>query len=277
MVRAMPWSTRTTLGLVPSSQPPLFFRENLLYPLRWYRAGIEGLANVRNNWHRTPEKKAIMEPWQTEFWQMRLESCKKALAQNNFEVFLARDCAEARAIFNHTLLPALEVRSASWADSMSLHATGILDDLKNNPAIDLIETFAPGVPREELIERRRQALLVDLFLTGTNALTDSGELVNLDMIGNRVGAIAFGPRTVVLVIGRNKLVRNVEEGMARIKTYAAPMNALRHTGWKMPCVKTSFCMDCRSPDRICNTWTITRKSYPKGRVKILLINEDLGL
>jgi L-lactate utilization protein LutB len=160
---------------------------------------------------------------------------------------------------------------------MSLHATAILDALRQMPSINLIETFAPGVPREELIERRRQALLVDLFLTGTNAVTETGELVNLDMIGNRVGAITFGPRTVVLVIGRNKLVQTVQHAMDRIKSYSAPMNAIRHTGWKMPCVKTSFCMDCNSPDRICNTWTITQKSHPKGRIKIILVNEDLGL
>lgn len=218
-----------------------------------------------------------MEEWQHQFWQLRLENCKSALEKNQFEVFLAQSCAEARTLFNRAILPTLQVHSASWADSMSLHATGILEDLKSTPSIDIIETFATGVPREVLLERRRQALLVDLFLTGTNAVTDSGELVNLDMVGNRVGAITFGPRTVVLVIGRNKMVKDVAAGMQRIKHYAAPMNAIRHTGWKTPCIKTSFCMDCRSPDRICNTWTITQKSYPKGRIKILLINEDLGL
>ena len=218
-----------------------------------------------------------MEEWQTRFWQLRLENCKNALEKNNFEVHIARNCAEARTLFNEAIFPALTVRSASWGDSMSMRATGILEDLKNNPSIVLIETFAPGVPREELIERRRQALLVDLFLTGSNAVTESGELVNLDMIGNRVAAITFGPRHVVLIIGRNKIVGNVAQGMERIKFHAAPMNAIRHTGWKTPCIKTSFCMDCRSPDRICNTWTITSKSFPKGRIKIILVNEDLGL
>lgn len=218
-----------------------------------------------------------MEPWQTQFWQMRLESCKSALEKNGFEVFIAQSCDEARTLFSDAIFPSLPVQSVSWADSMSMHATGILEDLKNKPAVSIIETFAPGVPREELIERRRQALLVDLFLTGSNAVTESGQLVNLDMVGNRVGAITFGPRYVVLIIGRNKLVRNVAEGMERIQSYAAPMNAIRHTGWKTPCIKTSFCMDCNSPDRICNTWVITQKSYPKGRIKIILINEDLGL
>jgi hypothetical protein len=65
--------------------------------------------------------------------------------------------------------------------------------------------------------------------------------------------------------------------MQRIKNYAAPLNAIRHEGWKTPCIKTSFCMDCSSPDRICNTWTITEKSFPKNRVKIILVNQDLGI
>ena len=218
-----------------------------------------------------------MQAWQEQFWTLRLESCQQALEKNNFEVHLARDTDQAREIFHQRILPPLTVKTASWADSMSLHATGILDDLKRKPDVALIETFAQGVPREELIERRRQALLADLFLTGTNAVTEAGELINLDMVGNRVAAITFGPRAVVLVVGRNKLVEDVDAGMRRVRRWAAPMNAIRHTGWQTPCMKTSFCMDCRSPDRICNTWTITQKCYPKGRIKIILVNQDLGL
>ena len=97
------------------------------------------------------------------------------------------------------------------------------------------------------------------------------------MVGNRVGGITFGPNYVVLLIGRNKLVKDVASAMERIRSHAAPLNAIRHEGWKTPCVKTSFCMDCSSPDRICNTWVINEKSYPKGRIKVILINEDCGL
>jgi hypothetical protein len=218
-----------------------------------------------------------MEAWHEHFWQLRLEHCREALTRNNFRVVIANSSREARALFNETILPTLSVQTVSWADSMSLKATGILDDAKNLPGVTVIETFAEGVPREQLLERRRQALLSDLFLTGSNGVTEAGQLVNLDMVGNRVGAITFGPRAVVLVIGRNKIVADVDEARRRIKRIAAPLNALRHDGWKTPCRKTSFCHDCRSPDRICNTWTITEKSYPKGRISIILVNEDLGL
>jgi MinD superfamily P-loop ATPase len=91
-----------------------------------------------------------------------------------------------------------------------------------------------------------------------------------------VGALTFGPKHVVILVGRNKIVSDLDEAMWRIRNYVAPINAMR-LDKKVPCVKTSYCEDCKSPDRICNTWTITEKSYPKGRVKVVLINEDLGL
>jgi len=211
------------------------------------------------------------------YWKQRLEKCKIALENNNFDAYLAKNSLEANQIIIEEIIPKIDVKSASWGDSMTLHSTDVLSTLRKNPNINLIETFAEGVPREELLERRRQALLVDLFFTGSNALTETGKLVNLDMVGNRIAGLIFGPRHVIITVGRNKIVSDVEEAMKRIKNYAAPLNAIRHTDFKTPCRKTSYCMDCKSPDRICNTWAITEKSYPKGRITVLIINEDLGL
>jgi L-lactate utilization protein LutB len=212
-----------------------------------------------------------------QYWKLRLEKCQKSLASNNFGAYLANDHKDAKRIVMEEILPGIGPKSASWGDSMTLHATGILEEIKQSPAIDVVETFAGNVPREELIERRRQALLTDLFFTGSNAVTETGKLVNLDMIGNRTGAITFGPLNVVIVVGRNKIVPDVAAAMQRIKSCAAPANAIRHPGLKTPCIKTACCMDCKSPDRICNTWTITEKSFPKKRISVVLINEDLGL
>ena len=211
------------------------------------------------------------------YYKQRLEKCKNALENNNFDAYLAEDALEANQIIIKEIIPKIDVKSASWGDSMTLHSTGVLNTLRKIPDIHVIETFAEGVPREEIIERRRQALLVDIFFSGSNALTETGKLVNLDMVGNRIAGIIFGPQHVIIIVGRNKIVSDVEEAMKRIKNYAAPLNAIRHTDFKTPCRKTSYCMDCKSPDRICNTWTITEKSYPKGRIKVLIINEDLGL
>jgi L-lactate utilization protein LutB len=218
-----------------------------------------------------------MTEFVTSFWLKRLEHCGEALAANNFTVYIADRLSEAKEIFKEQILKDLNVSSASWGDSMTLKDSGILEYLKSVQEIDFIDTFDPAITRDQSMELRRRALLVDLFLTGTNAVTEDGCLVNLDMIGNRVGGLSFGPHHVVLVIGRNKIVADVDAAMERIRRYAAPMNAIRHVGWKTPCVKTSFCMDCQSPQRICNTWTITQKSYPKGRIRVILVNEDLGL
>lgn len=218
-----------------------------------------------------------MTEYQDTFWKLKLESCAEALTKNNFEVFIADTCSKAAEIFNASIFSKLDVSSASIGDSMSLFSTGIVDQIKNEPTIEFIDTFEKNISRDESMERRRQALLVDLFLTGSNAVTEKGQLVNLDMVGNRVGGLTFGPKHVVLTIGRNKLVTDIDEAVNRIRRLAAPLNAARHEGWKTPCVKKAVCMDCQSPQRICNTWVITEKSYPKGRIKILLINEDLGL
>ena len=140
----------------------------------------------------------------------------------------------------------------------------------------MIDTLDKTISFDEQMERRRRSLLVDFFITGTNAVTEDGQLVNLDMLGNRVAALTFGPRHVVVLLGRNKIVPSLEEAMFRVKNIAAPANAMR-LDKKTPCVKTSYCEECKSPERICNTWTITEKSFPKGRVRVVLINQDLGL
>ena len=116
---------------------------------------------------------------------------------------------------------------------------------------------------------------MDVFITGVNAVTENGKLVNLDGTGNRVAALAFGPRHVIVLAGRNKVVADEAAARERVRNWAAPANAARLER-KTPCVKTLHCEDCSSPDRICNVWSITEKSWPKGRIKIVLVDEDLG-
>jgi L-lactate utilization protein LutB len=211
------------------------------------------------------------------YWRLRLADLKIALESNNFDVYLADDRQAACRIVLEDIIPKLNAKSVSWGGSMTVQvATGLYERLKDHPDLDVLDTYDKKLSDEQKQELRRQALLADLFITGTNAITESGQLVNLDMIGNRIGALTFGPRYVVILVGRNKLVANLDEAMYRVKNYAAPTNAMR-LDKKTPCVKTSFCEECKSPDRICNSWTITEKSFPKARVKVVLINEDLGL
>ncbi len=209
------------------------------------------------------------------YWKTRLTELKETLTENNFEVFVAENTDEAKSIVLEKIIPEIAPKSVSWGGSLTFVATGLYDVLKNNNDLNILDTYDKTLSPEESLERRRQSLLVDLFITGSNSVTETGQLVNLDMIGNRVGALTFGPKNVIILVGRNKIVPDLDEAMFRIKNYAAPVNTMR-LDKKTPCAKTSFCGDCKSPDRICNTWTITEKSFPKKRVKIVLINKDLG-
>jgi L-lactate utilization protein LutB len=209
------------------------------------------------------------------YWNLKLESVKESLENNNFEVFIAQNAKQAKEIAVNDIIPKLDIKSVSWGGSMSFVATGLFHELKDNPDIKVLNTFDRTLSKEEMMDLRRQSLMVDLFITGTNAVTEQGQLVNLDMMGNRVAAIMWGPKTVLLVIGRNKITSDLEEAMFRIKNYAAPVNTM-NLDKKTPCRKTGVCHDCDSPDRICNYWTITEKSFVKNRIKIILVNEELG-
>ena len=209
------------------------------------------------------------------YWQLKLEAVKENLESNNFEVFIADTKEDAKDLALTTIIPALDVKTVSWGGSVSFVSTGLFHALNDNPDYDVLNTFDLKLPKEEMMELRRRSLLVDLYITGTNALTEAGHLVNLDMVGNRVAAIMWGPVHVLLIIGRNKLCGDLEDAMFRIKNYAAPVNTMR-LDKKTPCCKTGVCHDCSNPDRICNYWSITEKCFTKGRIKIILVNEDLG-
>ncbi|RKX20379.1 MAG: lactate utilization protein [Candidatus Zixiibacteriota bacterium] len=216
-----------------------------------------------------------MENPLTIFWQIKLEALKGVLEKNNFEVYIANTGEDAQKIVLENILPQVAPETVSWGGSLTHIQTGIYAELKKRSDITILDTYDKSLSPSEAYELRRRSLLVDLFITGTNAVTERGRLVNLDMIGNRVAAITFGPRNVIIVVGRNKIVADVDEAIERIKTYAAPVNAMRLEK-NTPCRKTGVCQNCKSPDRICNAWTISEKSFPKGRIKVILINEDLG-
>jgi hypothetical protein len=121
----------------------------------------------------------------------------------------------------------------------------------------------------------RQTLLTDLFIASSNAVTAEGELINIDKFGNRVAAITFGPKKVALLVGRNKITSDTHSGIARAKNIAASINALRLNA-DTPCSKTGKCHNCKAPSRLCGATVISQRSFPPGRIHVLLINQDLG-
>ena len=120
-----------------------------------------------------------------------------------------------------------------------------------------------------------QAAASDVYITSANGVSETGELVNIDGAANRVAALCFGPRSVVVVAGMNKVAPNLDAAISRARHIAAPMNAQRFDG-KTPCSVTGECADCVSPDCICNQIVITRGVRPAGRIKVVLVGEDLG-
>ena len=180
------------------------------------------------------------------YWQIRLKEVAIALEANNFAVYQAADLDRAKKIVMEEIFPGTGAKTVSWGGSMTLMASGICDAMKNVPGLEILDTFDRTLTPEENLALRRRSLLVDLFIVGTNAVTEEGVLVNLDMLGNRVGAINFGAKNVIILLGRNKIVPDLDAAMFRIKNYAAPANAMR-LDKKTPCTKTSYCEECEKP------------------------------
>ena len=159
--------------------------------------------------------------------------------------------------------------------SMTTVGMGLWDEIRRISGVKVIDPYDPGLSPEESLKMRRKGLSADVMIASSNAVTMDGELVNLDGMGNRVAAMCFGPEKVILVVGMNKVVPDLEEAMARVKHYAAPVNAIR-LGLKNPCVEDGLCHDCRSPQRICNMWSIIEGHMIKDRIHVKLVGENLG-
>ena len=159
--------------------------------------------------------------------------------------------------------------------SMSAVGMGLWESVAALPEVDLIDPYRPELSPEEAMELRRRGLTADVMIASTNAITLDGRLVNLDGMGNRVAAMAFGPKKVILVVGMNKVAPDLESAVARVKHYAAPVNNIRY-GLKNPCVETGLCSDCKTPQRICNMWSIIEGHMIKNRIHVKLVGENLG-
>ena len=159
--------------------------------------------------------------------------------------------------------------------SMTTVDMGLWEELDNLSGVEVINPYQPGLPPEESLALRRKGMTADVMIASSNAVTLDGRLVNLDGMGNRVAAMTFGPHKVILVVGMNKVSPDLESAMARVKHYAGPVNAIR-LGVNTPCVTTGLCTDCKSPQRICNMWSIIEGHMIKGRIHVKLVGESLG-
>lgn len=160
--------------------------------------------------------------------------------------------------------------------SETLIESGLLDALRRLD-IRLLDRYREGVGKAEVDEMRRQGMLCDVYIMSSNAVTADGRLVNIDGTGNRVAALAFGPKRVIVLAGMNKVAPDLEAAIARARSVAAAANSLR-VGADTPCSHTGFCQDphCRPPNRICCQLVVTEACMTPGRIRVVLVNQDLG-
>ena len=208
-----------------------------------------------------------MNPNMTKRNALLAQKVIKGLQSRNMSGYYAETREEALQLAL-SLIP--EGSTATMGGGVSVQEIGLVDALKNGNY-----NF---IDREEYTDKRAamlQAYDADVFLASANAITDDGILVNIDGNANRVSAMAFGPKKLVLIVGMNKVCPDVDAAMKRARSVAATANAQRF-GLSTPCAKTGACMDCKSPDTICCQFLITRFSRHTGRIHVILVNDSLG-
>ena len=204
------------------------------------------------------------------YYEKRAQVLIQNLKNRHFDAYYCPDAASA-------LEKALELipkeATVGWGGALSAEQIGLLDALRaRNPVFDRYSAPTP----EEFNARMKQALLANVFITGANAISMDGQMVNIDGLGNRVAAIVYGPDKVVVVAGMNKVVDTVEDAVTRARTVAAPMNKQRFPN-QTPCEVTGKCGDCKAEGCICNQILITRHCRPAGRIQFILVGETLGM
>jgi len=213
-----------------------------------------------------------MEQWERWYQDKQVERTINALKKNNFESLFVID---SKAAFEEAMKRIPDGSTVGVGGSVTLTQIGLLDALgKRN--IQLIWPAQQAKSMEERLELIRKSFSSDIFLSGTNAITEDGKLFNVDALGNRVGAMFIGPKQVIVVAGVNKIVKDIEAAENRVRDWTAPQNAKR-LNRKTPCVETGVCADCSSPDRICNIYVTLAKRPSRTEVTIILVGEKLGI
>ncbi len=211
-----------------------------------------------------------LRDWQNE---QRCEKTVESLGKNGF---MSTFCRTTKEAYDYIIGEAADAKTVGFGGSLSVSDLLLAERLKEMGKETLVHG-ASGLSLEERQEIMRRQLTCDLFLSGTNAITLAGVLVNIDATGNRAASMFFGPKKVIVVAGRNKLVDGtIDDAIKRVKEWASPPNA-RRLKYNTPCAKTGFCCDCNSPDRICRITTIIDRKPRQTDLRVVVVNEDLGL
>lgn len=218
----------------------------------------------------------------TEELKSRIEKTMQNLKRNKMEPYFVETSAQACELVKKLIKNGDTI---SCGGSVTLKQTGVYDVITSDD-YNFLDRSAPGLTREQIEDIYRQTFCADAFFTSTNALTENGELYNVDGNSNRVAAILYGPKSVVVICGVNKLVKNIDEAIYRVKTKAAPPNTVR-LGIDTYCAKQGQCVSlnkenpelcegCHGDGRICCNYVVCAQQRHINRIKVIIVNEELG-
>lgn len=214
----------------------------------------------------------MMYMFLNEATKLRAQTIIKGLEKRNMEGVFCETKEDALA---KALSYIEEGSSVTWGGSMSIEEVGLMDAVKNGNYEVIDRSVAKNYEEQRQIFAK--AVLADYYLMSSNAITLDGELINIDGTGNRVACLTYGPKNVIMIVGMNKVVNDVEDGIKRVRNFASPPNTLR-LGLKTPCSMTGRCGDCYGDTCICSQIVVTRRQSAamRGRIKVILVGESLG-
>jgi L-lactate utilization protein LutB len=228
-----------------------------------------------------------INPEKSTYYQQRAKKVIENLQRRKMNGYFAANRAEALSMVMDMIPAGAVVARGDGITLDQIKLVAAITQRNQNTLIDPFQTDINGawLKPEERQQMMRETFFADIFITGTNAITLDGKLVNIDGAGNRVAAMIYGPSKVILIVGVNKIVKDVEEGLERMHQYAAPLNARRHYikhhmhFEELPCVKTGLCVDCKQDFRICNYTVIIDGAMlqHQGRINVVLVGEELGI
>lgn len=241
-------------------------------PLKNFKYPLDSsiVDNVKNWYNGLTQRTRSTQ--QTQFNQPQIQSTIGSLKKKNYDVFYVSTPEDAQELVL-SLIPKgskIGVGGSLTVQQLGLYKAFYSEDYT------FYNQYKPGLTPDEAYEVRSKGLNADYFVTGTNAITIDGELINLDGLGNRIVGITYGPKKVIIVVGINKFVSSIDEGIKRVKNYAAVLNCKRLNIKTTPCLETGKCEDCSTPERICNHMLITLRQRAKGRVTIVIVGKELG-
>ncbi|MDB2107975.1 lactate utilization protein [Clostridium paraputrificum] len=195
----------------------------------------------------------------------------EALEKNNMNGYLVEDEEE---LIDKIKEIVSEGSMVACGGSMSLFETGVIDHLRSD-RYKFLDRYKEGLTKEEVVKIYKEAFFADAYFSSSNAITEDGQLYNVDGNGNRVAALLYGPEKVIIICGVNKIVATLEDAIKRNEAVSAPANAKR-LNKNTPCTKVGYCMNCNSKERICSEYTVIKRQSIKGRIHVIFLNKEIG-